>query len=207
MSQDWPPPFRSHLDEANRSFEKVQVDTFLNSNAVGLQQFGSPGASKTVLSEQKFQRKFYFNPAILSVIDYAKQRGRSYQGLWWHLQVHWRMGSIPGKDVVAKKTACPENFHIPRSTWSPWVSSRSTSSWATSTSLPSSPCSPLPTGAQVQSWQLFVDKLARSRYSSFVDHCSNVLHMKLKTNDKVCVQFQPYLTCPGRRGRNLPYQG
>ena len=31
--------------------------------------------------------------------------------------------------------------------------------------------------------------------------------MKLKTNDKVCVQFQPYLTCPGRRGRRFLYQG
>ena len=64
-------------------------------------------------SEQNFQRKLNFNPAIISVIDYEKHRGRSYQGLWWHLQAHWRMGSIPGKDVVLKNSL---SWKLPYST-------------------------------------------------------------------------------------------
>ena len=32
-------------------------------------------------------------------------------------------------------------------------------------------------------------------------------HEAQEKYDKVDLQFQPSLTCPGRRGRNLPYQG
>ena len=175
-------------DEANRFFEKVHVDTFPNINAVWLLQFVSPGTSKIFLSY--LQRKDFRETLCLdspsSIKNHEKQRGRSYQRLWWHFQVYWRMGSIPGKELPQKptcpkklpysspylitlgfflrsyRTVCPktiDNFSS-ASTWSPWASSRSTFSWATSSSHPSSQCSPLLTGAQVQSWQLFVDKLA-----------------------------------------------
>ena len=104
---------------------RESTDTFLNINAVWLQQFVGPGTPKTFLShipKKDFREKLCLDPPMISVINHEKQRGRSYQGLWWHLQVYWRMGSIPGKELLQKPN-CPENCHIPRRNWSPWASS------------------------------------------------------------------------------------
>ena len=111
-------------DKPNRFFEKVHVDTFLNINAVWLQLFVSPETPKALLSyipKKDFRKKLWCDPPMISVINHEKQRGRSYQGLWWHLQIYWRMGSIPGKKLLVKNFSW--NCHIPRSTWSPWASS------------------------------------------------------------------------------------
>ena len=92
-------------DEPNRFFEKVHLDTFLNISAVWLQQIVSPGTPKTFLSyipKKDFREKLCLDSPMINIINHEKQRGRRYQGLWWHLQAHWRMGSIPGKGVVLK---------------------------------------------------------------------------------------------------------